>query len=237
MRIVAILVVLLVVVLPLAWLVEDGVGFEVAGLRGPVVAAATVDVFIVDVLGCNREELSELFVRDREDDFWNDESETSVALWLSQRTDIGVERILSTLDLLSQELEVLFLTIFTFRVVLCFPGIEQGGHERVVISTTGLTIKHDAENHVIVKILAGRISEDDTVLKVVVLIMECVLRWGVDTETNGLSEKLVADGGRGIEVNASESGPIIGFRIWSWNSCDDGLERVIRSSSGSTIKR
>ena len=203
--------------------VEDGVGLEVAGLRGPVVAAATVDVLGVNVLGSDRVELSELTVRDGEDNFWDNESESSVALRLSERTDIGVERIFSTLDLLGQELEVLFLTISTCQV-LRFPGIEQGGHEWIVLSTTGMTIKHDGENRVIVEILAGRVSEDDTVLKVVVLIMESMLRRGVETETNGLLERLLANWERGIEMNACEIGPVVGFSIRSWNSCDESLE-------------
>lgn len=92
------------------------------------------------------------------------------------------------------------------------------------MSTTGKTIKHDGENHVVVEILACGISEDDTVLKVVVLIMESVLRWSVGTETNGLLERLVTNGERSIEMNASESGPIVGFCVRSWNSCDEGLE-------------
>ena len=68
------------------------------------------------------------------------------------------------------------------------------------MSTTGKTIKHDGENHVVVEILACGISKDDTVLKVVVLIMESVLRWSVGTETNGLLERLVTNGVRSNQV-------------------------------------
>lgn len=97
------LVLHLLVVASHARLVEDGVGGEVTRLSGSVVAATTVDVLWVDVLGGNRVELSELNVRDGEDQFWDNESESSEALGLSERTDIGVEIIFSTHDLLGEE--------------------------------------------------------------------------------------------------------------------------------------
>ena len=208
------LVIHLLVVVSLARLVEDGVGGEVTRLSGSVVAAAFVDAWIVDVLRSNRAELSELMVRDGEDHFWDNESESFEALRLSERTDIGVERIFRAHDLLGEEMQVLLLTGFTFQV-LGLPSIEQGGHEWIVMFTTGKTIKHDGKNHEIVEILACGISEDDTVLKVVVLIMESVLRWGVDTETDGLLESLVTNGERSIEMNASKRAPIVGFRVGS----------------------
>ena len=39
--------------------------------------------------------------------------------------------------------------------------------------------------------------------------MESVLRWGVETETDGLLESLVTNGVRSIEMNASKRAPRI----------------------------
>ena len=138
-----VVVLLFIIVLSLAaWLEVDGVNSKVAGLRGPVVTAASKMALIIKVLGHVDVEVFKLLLRDGKDLGQADMLEAFPTPRGGETTIVRVERVI--LDLLGEQGVVGGFALVT-NFVSSPPGVEHGGQEWVINVATGLTIEVDGK--------------------------------------------------------------------------------------------